>query len=157
MCSLHFKQEDFKEDTKYRKLKNLSIPSIFPGYPSYKKPSNKRKRKVRNSSSSFSEKNNVSRLAAQCQEDIEAEYREKDIEAEIIKDKADVNVYSRHIAVQVNTVRLSELEYHKKLNKNLRAKVYRLENKIVEIEKELQEAKEEINSYTETKSVKGKR
>ncbi|KAJ4432986.1 hypothetical protein ANN_15243, partial [Periplaneta americana] len=94
VCSLHFKQEDFKEDTKYRKLKNLSIPSIFPGYPSYKKPCNKRKRKVRNSSSSSSEKNKVSTLSAQCQEDIEAEYREKEIDAGIIKDKADVNVDS---------------------------------------------------------------
>lgn len=38
VCSLHFQDSDYKTGLKKRCLKPHSIPSIFPGYPSYKIP-----------------------------------------------------------------------------------------------------------------------
>jgi len=36
VCSLHFKNEDFKENSKTRVLRTGAVPTIFPGYPKYK-------------------------------------------------------------------------------------------------------------------------
>jgi len=36
LCSLHFKNEDFKENSKTRVLRAGAVPTIFPGYPKYK-------------------------------------------------------------------------------------------------------------------------
>lgn len=38
VCSLHFQDTDYKTGLKKRCLKPLSVPSIFPSYPSYKVP-----------------------------------------------------------------------------------------------------------------------
>ncbi|XP_075749058.1 THAP domain-containing protein 1 isoform X2 [Rhipicephalus microplus] len=33
VCSLHFREEDFRRDLKIRRLLPNAVPSIFPGYP----------------------------------------------------------------------------------------------------------------------------
>lgn len=38
VCSLHFLDADFREDTKRRMLKPGTVPSVFPQYPSYLRP-----------------------------------------------------------------------------------------------------------------------
>ncbi|KAH7985769.1 hypothetical protein HPB49_026279 [Dermacentor silvarum] len=35
VCSLHFKEDDFREGLKIRKLKPAAVPSVFPQYPTY--------------------------------------------------------------------------------------------------------------------------
>ncbi|KAH9368674.1 hypothetical protein HPB48_004693 [Haemaphysalis longicornis] len=42
VCSLHFRPEDFRTDTKRRRLKQNAVPSVFPHYPKYMKPAPKR-------------------------------------------------------------------------------------------------------------------
>ncbi|XP_069688559.1 peroxynitrite isomerase THAP4-like isoform X14 [Periplaneta americana] len=45
VCSLHFVKENFKENSKVKQLKTGSVPSLFPDYPTYKRPSTSTKRK----------------------------------------------------------------------------------------------------------------
>ena len=128
----------FNENSKYKKLKSGSIPTIFPEYPSYKQPSNIKKRKNRNASSASSK---VLRFFPQC------------IEAKSENVSTEIGIDPRDVGVQVNTIKICELEQEKKLNKNLRTKIYRLEKKVLELEKELQEARDELDNYPEKKSV----
>ncbi|KAH6935104.1 hypothetical protein HPB50_003420 [Hyalomma asiaticum] len=46
VCSLHFKQDDYREGLKMRKLKPDAIPSIFPSYPAYMQGPLPKERKV---------------------------------------------------------------------------------------------------------------
>ncbi|KAH6933477.1 hypothetical protein HPB50_015425 [Hyalomma asiaticum] len=46
VCSLHFKQDDYREGLKMRKSKPDAIPSLFPSYPAYMQEPLPKKRKV---------------------------------------------------------------------------------------------------------------
>lgn len=38
VCSLHFRPEDYRESTKYRRLKPDAAPTLFPDFPTYLQP-----------------------------------------------------------------------------------------------------------------------
>ncbi|KAH8027340.1 hypothetical protein HPB51_004692 [Rhipicephalus microplus] len=38
VCSLHFRPEDYRESTKYRRLKPDAVPTLFPDFPTYLQP-----------------------------------------------------------------------------------------------------------------------
>ncbi|KAH9384525.1 hypothetical protein HPB48_026533 [Haemaphysalis longicornis] len=38
VCSLHFRPEDYRESTKYRRLKPDATPTLFPDLPTYLQP-----------------------------------------------------------------------------------------------------------------------
>ncbi|KAM7282282.1 uncharacterized protein ISCGN_002432 [Ixodes scapularis] len=46
VCSLHFKDEDYRSGLKQKRLKADAVPSTFPGYPTYLKSTQKKPRRV---------------------------------------------------------------------------------------------------------------
>ncbi|KAH7936786.1 hypothetical protein HPB49_004455 [Dermacentor silvarum] len=40
VCSLHFKEDDYRKTTKYRVLLPTAVPSVFPNYPAYMRRDN---------------------------------------------------------------------------------------------------------------------
>ncbi|KAH9382757.1 hypothetical protein HPB48_023316 [Haemaphysalis longicornis] len=46
VCSLHFRPEDYRESTKYRRLKPDAAPTLFPDFPTYLQPSPSQPRRL---------------------------------------------------------------------------------------------------------------
>ncbi|CAN8000999.1 unnamed protein product, partial [Ixodes hexagonus] len=44
VCSLHFKEEDYKVGMKRKLLRPTAVPTQFPLYPSYMQPSSRKRR-----------------------------------------------------------------------------------------------------------------
>lgn len=122
------------------------VPSIFPNYPSYLQTKNEKPRKSRQDQPRFSAKADISINKCGTRENAGLLLTENTASSEI---KSQVN----DIGIQVDIPKIDSTSHQKVINGRLRSTIYRLQKKLAEKEKELQNIQKKLDDNPEYNKI----